>query len=244
MVTMTGVMRNDGLAAVANARFVTTLPAGTSLVTGSLSPWAVYSPGTRQIEWQGALERDKQRPIEFHIHVDDPLPDGTSIDFPAQIEYEEHTVSFQVPYILRVNAPDLHLSTLEVEPGAAPPSNTLTYTLTIRNTGVRDALAIVMATAPSRTYFTGTLDVQGVGRGEMLSTSLAWTGQVQAGSQARLRYQLASGDAHGYWLSHQAHVYDQYKEHWTLDAYAYIQLEQIYLPVIRAGWSAAPKETR
>ena len=232
LLTMTGVVHNDGPAAVANARFATTLPAGTSLVPGSLSPEATFVPAARQIEWQGALARNEHRPIEFSIRVDDPLPEATWIHFPAQIGYNEHALSFEAPLFMRVNASDLSLSTLEVTPGAAPPTHTLAYTLIVRNTGVRDALAVVTASAPSRTQFTGALDIQGVGSGEILSKSLAWDGLVKAGSQTRLHYQLTSGDRQGYWLAHQVHVWDQYDEHWTLEAYAHIRLVKIYLPVV------------
>jgi hypothetical protein len=236
---MTCVLRNNGPASLAHARFTTVLPAQTSLVPGSLSPWATYDPATRQIEWQGALDRNAQMQIAFRIRVNDPLPDGTSIHFPARIGYQEHMLSFEAPYILRVNAPELKASTLEVEPGIAPPTSTLAYVLTVRNTGLRDALATVTATAPSRTHFTGTLDIQGIGRGEVFSTSLSWSGLIPAGRQTRLRYQLTSGDKENYWLAHQAHVRDQFNEHWPIEAYAYIRLAKLYLPIVYG--SSRPK---
>jgi uncharacterized repeat protein (TIGR01451 family) len=231
LVTMTCVMRNDGQADVSFARFSTTLPSGVSLVPDSLSSWADFSPATRQIEWEGTLDNDEQIEIEFCVRVSDSLPDAASIGFPARIGYDEHALSFEAPYILRLNAPDLGSSALAVEPATASPSSTLTYTLTVRNTGVRDALATVTATAPSQTWFTGTLDTQDIGAGEILSQSLAWNGPVKAGDTVSLRYQLALGGADGYWLTHQAHVRDQHDEHWPVETQAYIRFQKAYLPV-------------
>jgi hypothetical protein len=90
----------------------------------------------------------------------------------------------------------------------------------------------VTATAPSRAHFTGTLQVQGFGSGELLSQTLTWNGLVKAGSQTSLRYQSTSGDRHGYWLTHQAHVWDQHDERWPLEAYAHIELTKVYLPIV------------
>jgi hypothetical protein len=163
--------------------------------------------------------------------VDDPLADGTAIDFPARVGYREHALSFELPFVLRVNAPDLSSSTVSVEPATAPSSSTLTYTLTVRNTGVRDALAVVTATAPSHSAFTGTLDSQGIGTGVVLSDSLAWKGPVQAGTQVSLRYRMTSGDRDGDWLVHLVNVRDQFNEHWPIEALAYIRLRKAYLPV-------------
>jgi uncharacterized repeat protein (TIGR01451 family) len=231
LVTMTCVVRNDGQSDVPTARFSTTLPSSVSLVPGSLSPWADFFPATRHIEWEGTLGNDEQREIEFCVRVSDSLPDAASIGFPAQIGYDKHALSFETPYILRVNAPDLGSSALAVEPATASPSSTLTYTLTVRNTGVRDALATVTATAPSQTWFTGTLDTRGIGTGEIVSQSLAWNGPIKAGDSVSLRYQLALGDADGYWLTHQAHIRDQHGEHWPVEAQAYIRFWKTYLPV-------------
>jgi hypothetical protein len=136
-----------------------------------------------------------------------------------------------LPLILRVNAPDLSASTLGVEPAVAPPSTTLTYTLHVRNTGVRNAAATVTATAPYHSVFTGTLDSQGIGRGEMLSQSLSWQGTVPAGDQVRLRYHMTSGDADGDWLVGLAHVRDQFDEHWPVEAHAYVRYQKTYLPI-------------
>jgi uncharacterized repeat protein (TIGR01451 family) len=231
LVTMTCAMRNDGEADVSAARFSTTLPSWVSLVPDSLSPWASLFPATRQIEWEGALRRDETVEIGFAVQVSDALPDAASIDFPARIGYDEHALSFEAPYVLRVNAPDLSPSTLAVEPAMAPPSSTLTYTLTVRNMGVRDALATVTATAPSQAWFTGTLETRGIGKGELFSQSLAWNGPVPVGAEVSLRYQLALGGEDGYWLTHQAHIWDQHNERWPVEARAYIRFRKTYLPV-------------
>ena len=61
-------------------------------VPGTLSPWATFTPGARQITWEGALDRDQQVQIDLSVQVDDPLPDGTAISLPAATWYSSTSV--------------------------------------------------------------------------------------------------------------------------------------------------------
>ena len=229
VVTMTGILRNDGWADVAVARFSATVPAGLSFVAGSLSPSATYHDPTRTVSWQGSLARNETTAVSFSVQVGS-LPPLTQVSFPAQLGYDDHHLDFERPCILRIDAPDLSGSSLTVEPISSPVGRILTYTLTVRNDGVVDATAEVSATAPYQAAFTGTLDSGGIGSGDVVSSVLSWAGPVPAGGQVTLRYHLAPDDSSDYWLFHLAQVRDQTGERWYPEARAYVWSWKIYMP--------------
>jgi uncharacterized repeat protein (TIGR01451 family) len=235
-VTLTCALRNDGWDDISSAHFSATLPAELSLIGSSLDPKATYYPPTRTVTWQGSIARNDAVTISFRAQVADPLPDATYLSFPAQIGYDDHYQRFERPYVLRVNAPDLSASALTVQPTSSPPLRVLTYTLTVRNTGMRDATATVAAvvptaTLPAYTTFTGTLDSGGIGSGSLLSTTLAWTGPVAAGDAVALSYHIALDGTDDYWLVHEVWISDQHGERWPVEARAKVRYWKTYLPV-------------
>jgi len=231
-VTMTCALRNDGWADIASAHFSTTLPAELSLVAEPTLPGAVYHPLTRTVSWEGSVTQNEVITISFRVRVVDALPDSPYVPFPARIGFDDHHISFERPYILRVNAPDLSPSTLVVEPASTPSLHTLAYTLTVRNIGVRSATAIVTAALPVHTAFVGTLDSGGVGSGAVISRVLSWTGPVAPGGEVALYYHLTLDGKGGYWLIHDAQVGDQHDERWSVRAQTEVQLSKLYFPLV------------
>ncbi len=234
-ITMTCRLRNDGWSDVQPTHFSATLPSELSLYPESLTGGAIYYPLTRAVTWEGSLARNEEREIRLRVQVADPLPDGSSLPFPATIGYADHGLSFERPYILRVNSPDLSPSSLAVEPSHAHLAQVLTYTLMVRNIGVRDAVATVAATAPYGTIFTGTLDSGGTGSGAVVSQTLSWSGLVVAHGMVTLSYQLAVGQVDEGLLAHTVQLQDQYGEIWHVQAYAEMRPWQSYLPWLPRG---------
>jgi hypothetical protein len=111
----------------------------------------------------------------------------------------------------------------------------LTYTLMVRNTGVRDAVATVTATAPYSTVFTGTLDSKGIGGGAVVRQTLSWSGPVAAHGMVTLSYQLAVGHIDEGLLVHTVRVQDQHGEIWHVQAYVEMRPWQSYLPWLPRG---------
>jgi subtilisin family serine protease len=231
-VTMTAILRNDGGEDIA-AHLVAPLPAELSFVGGSLSLGATYHPLTRTVTWLGSLSAGSAFTVSFRVLVTSSLPSSTYIPFPAQIGYDEHSLSFERPYTLRVNAPDLSASTLAVAPVPAYASQRLTYTLTARNSGLEGATATVWATAPNHGVFTGTVDSGGIGVGTVSTATLSWTGPVDAGGEVTLHYNLALDGWGDYWLIHEAWVSDQYGEEWPVEVRTEVQYRKTYLPLVR-----------
>ncbi len=231
-VTLTCVLRNDGWEDVTTAHYTTALPAELSFVDGSLTPGAVYHVPTRTVSWQGGLSAGEALTIQFRVQTASPLPDLTDLPVPARIGYDDHHIYFERPYVLSVNASDLSSSSLAFEPASGRPGQVMSVTLAVRNTGVRDAAATVQATAPAQTVFTGTLDSGGVGAGDLISTTVSWTGPVPAGGQVLLHYQLALDGLDDYWLYHIAKVGDQNNQNWYPTARAYVAAWRTYLPLV------------
>jgi len=231
-VTMTCVLRNDGWSDIASAHFSATLPAELSLVTGSLGAGATYHPLTRTVTWEGGVTRNDGVTLQLGVEIASSLADSANVSLPVYIGYDDHAISFERPYILRINAPDLSSSSLIAEPAASPPQQMLTYTLTVRNTGVRDATAVITAVLPLHAVFTGTLDSGGIGMGEVVSRTLSWIGPVAAEDEVALRYHLALDNAGGYWLIHRAQVGDQHGEQWHVEARTDVWFWKAYLPLV------------
>lgn len=229
-VAMSCALHNDGWSDVAAASFSVTLPGELSFVSGSLAPAAIYYPLTRTITWQGSLARQETASIDFRARVAGSLPESTYITVPVQIGYRDQSISFERPYILRINAPDLSPSALSVEPAIARPGPVLTYTLAVPNVGVRDAVATVTATLPAGATFTGTLDSGGAGSGQVTNGVLSWTGPVAAGHQVTLRYHVLLDPAQEGLVVHRAQVVDQYGEQWLVEARALVRFWKAYLP--------------
>jgi uncharacterized repeat protein (TIGR01451 family) len=233
-VTMTCVLRNDGWIDLESAHWSATLPAELSLVPGSLADGAVYDPATRRIHWEGGLEKGQEREIRFQARVADSVLGEGYVPFPAEIGYDEHGLVFERPYILRVNAPDLSSSTLSAVPSTIPPSGTLSYVLTMRNTGTHDAQVTMTAAMPSECYatLTGTLESGGIGEGRLISDVLTWTGPVGAGKTVELRYRLLIHRDWDFTLWHQAQIQDQFGESWLLDSLVNVRRDRVYVPMI------------
>jgi hypothetical protein len=182
------------------------------------------------VTWEGSIAQNEVITLTFRAQASGLPSEPTYISFPAYIGYDDHYISFERPYILRVSAPDLSPSTLAVESAFSWPSRALAYTLTVRNVGTLDATTQVTAALPTHTTSYGTLDSGGIGSGEVIDQVLSWTGPVTAGGEVALRYQLLLDSAGDYQLIHEAWVGDQYGERWPVAAWTEVQLLRIYFP--------------
>jgi hypothetical protein len=160
------------------------------------------------------------------------LTNQTDVAVLARLGYDDHRIAFDLPTVLRGNAPDLSLSSLEVDPVSSPPQRPLSYTLTVRNTGVSAALAIMTTTIPYYTTFVGRLDTGGIGTWQVVSDVLSWTGSVAAGSEVVLGYQLELNEVGNYMLRHVTHLSDQYGERWNPEASASIWTWRTFFPMM------------
>ncbi len=231
LISMAAVLSNDGWSDTASAHFSTTVPAGLSPVTASLPPELTYDPGSRLLSWQGSIAQGGVQEFEFQVRVDDGLPYSTRIAFPAWIGYDDHGITFERPFFLRVNAPDLILSALWAQPDPARPHQVLSVTLALRNEGTLAATAMVTSSLAARAQFTGTLDSGGIGAGALISDLLTWSGPVAFGETVTLRYRLALDNAGDYILPLRAWLNDEWGERWLIEFYLQVDSWKTYLPL-------------
>ncbi len=230
VVTMSGVLRNDGWADMSSAHFSLTLPA--ALTLHHLGAGLSYDALRREVSWQGGLARGAALTLSVRLQVTDTLSGASFVALPARVGYDDHHIAFDLPAMLRVNAPDLTCSILQVEPQTGSPSRTLTYTLTLCNGGSGDAVVTVSAVRPEHARLVGDLDSGGLGLGSLISRSLIWTGTVMAGSTVTLRYRAELDGAGDYVLHHQARLADQHEQVWLLDRWTWVSWWKQYLPLI------------
>ncbi|MBN1933826.1 MAG: S8 family serine peptidase [Anaerolineae bacterium] len=231
-ILMTASLYNDGWTDIVSAHFSATVPTGLSLVLASLPPGLAYDPISRLLSWQGSIAQGEGLKLEFQVRVDDGLPDGTQIAFPAWIGYDDHGITFERPFFLRVNAPDLALSALWAQPDPARPHQVLSCTLTVHNAGTLAAAAMVTSALAARGQFTGTLDSGGVGTGTVISNLLSWSGPVAAGETVTLRYRVALDGVGDYILPLRAWVSDGWGGRRPAEAYLSVVKWRAYFPLI------------
>lgn len=231
LISMTAVLSNDGWTDIASAHLTTTVPVGLSLVTASLPPDLTYDPASHLLRWQGGLPHLGGLKLEFQVRVDGGLPDGTLIAFPAWFGYDDHGITFERPFFLRANAPDLSLSALWAQPDPARPNEVLSVTLAVRNEGTLAATTLVTSALVARAQFTGTLDSGGIGAGTLISDLLTWNGPVAAGEMVTLRYWLALDNTGDYILPLRAWLSDDLGGRWLVESFLQVDSWKTYLPL-------------
>ena len=190
-VTYTLTVRNDGLAEV-TASVSNTLPVSLTLITGTLTGPAVYTPATRFVAWVGPLEPQAAVTITYQAIVAAGLPAGTSIANPARLGLEHQLIQFHRTAAVRVGRPDLSSSAFWFAPSPARSGAVITGGLALANTGPGDApTATAVISLPMETALvSGSLASPGWGTTETLPDAVRWTGPLSAERRITLTYQL------------------------------------------------------
>ena len=230
-VTMTCTLPNDGAADVSTAHLQVTLPAHVELVTGTMSSGLTYYPAARLLAWSGHIPHAASIPVHFVLQTEALPGELGEVPLIARIGYADHNITFERPYLLHIDRPDLSSSTLDLAPALARPRQALSATLVLRNIGVRDTDVQAVASAPYCAML-GLMDSGGVGASEISSQTVTWTGPVAAGQEVTLTYPLTLCPASGYVLVHQAQIADLWGETWMPRAYADVRGFRSLLPWI------------
>jgi uncharacterized repeat protein (TIGR01451 family) len=190
-LTYTITLRNDGWDDISQASLLDPIPAHTGYVAGSLQPIeAIYHPSTNTVTWNGSLAAGQSVIVSYRVNVASPLDPGTVISNAAYISYGDHHIQFDREVDVRVNAPDLSASTITVDKETAEDSEPLTYTIVLRNEGVRDASSAVLTNAiPAHTaYVPGSLSTEGTPSASYDGERVTWSGPLGLGSPITITY--------------------------------------------------------
>jgi len=186
-ITYTLALRNTGL--TTTLALSNTLPPALTYLGGTLSR-GVYDAGQRSIYWRGELAAGETVTLTYRARLASPLAESATVDSPVRLrlgiglELTRHM-------LLRANAPDLSLSQKRASAEAIKPWEPLTYTLTLRNDGVRTARAQLVDELPEALRCVPA-SVTATG-GVLTATTerIAWQGELTVGQTITITYGVA-----------------------------------------------------
>lgn len=138
-------LRNFGSAPANQVTITNTLPAGLDIMPETISGGASYEENSRQLTWQGVLQKGEVHQIRYRAVSAPNLASGTRLDNEVHIHYQRHNLTFNRVATTWVNAPDLSHSTLTVASEASSSAQLITYTLQLHNGGLAAANAVTAA---------------------------------------------------------------------------------------------------
>ena len=184
-------LRNDGRDGISRASLLNPIPAHTSYVADSLQPAeAIYHPPTNTVTWNGGIASGQSVIVSYRVDVASPLDPGTVISNVAYVGYDDHYVPFDREVDVRVNVPDLSVSTIKVDKETAERGEPLTYTIVLRNEGIRDASSAVLTNViPAHVaYVPGSISTEGTPQADCDGEKVTWSGPLFLGSPVTITY--------------------------------------------------------
>lgn len=198
--TYTITLRNLPDAPTNQISLTNTLPAGLTLLPGTISGGAQYDASSRQLTWAGQLLPGGSRQIVYQAVPEAGLADGTQLDNKLAIAYDRHALTFTRTVPLWVAAPDLTGSWLTAVTNAPADPQHITYTLHLRNSGQRPTAGVAASlnfypvltpTISSLTASTGTAYLRG--------DRVIWQGDLNPGNQVTITLALTRELSLSHW---------------------------------------------
>jgi uncharacterized repeat protein (TIGR01451 family) len=224
-------IRNTGPRLLSNVSLSNSVPTSTTYVASSLQGPAHYDPLTERFTWNGSLDSGQTITVGYRLQLDAALPDGAEIPNVASLS-DESGLSIDRLSAVRVNSPDLSSSGKTVETQKAAPGQTLTYTLTLRNDGLRTAQARLNDPFPLyTTYEPGSASASS---GLLTATEgvLQWTGSMSAGHVVTITVPVViSPSTAGLLVLNRAILQDGWSDVRPLEAYTWVEA-RIFLPLV------------
>lgn len=189
--TYTITLRNDGWDDISQASLLNPIPAHSSYVAGSLQPAeAIYHPLTNTVTWNGGIATGQNVVVSYRVTITSPLEPGTVVSNVAYIGYDDHNVLFDREVGVRLDVPDLSASSIAVDKETAEHDEPLTYTLVLRNEGVRDASSAVLTNViPAHVaYVPGSLSTEGTPQANCDGEKVTWSGSLDLGLPITITY--------------------------------------------------------
>jgi len=213
-LTYTITLRNDGWDGISRASLLNPIPAHTRYVVGSLQPaGAIYHPSTKTVTWHGEIASGQSVIVSYRVHVASSLDPGTVISNVAYIGYDDHGVLFDREVDVQLDVPDLSGSTITVDKDTAEHGDPLTYTIVLRNEGVRDASSAVLTNViPAHVaYVPDSLSTEGATPAVYDGERVTWSGPLGVGSPVTITYIAAiSTTRAGLTIRNVAHLEDDF----------------------------------
>ncbi|MCS7222236.1 MAG: S8 family serine peptidase [Anaerolineae bacterium] len=189
-------LRNTGPVAATKAVLHDVLPEHTSFVDGSATGGAIYDHGSNAIRWSGSIGASGEHTVKYRVRVAGGLSTGTLITNTAEVGDGLGTTWRTNVVTTRINAADLSRSEKVASSRVVRSGEVVTFTVTIRNTGVVSTEATMVDALPAGLTLVGVPQVIS-GRGSVISAGnvITWTGTLDAeyNNQAMVRFAAQVG---------------------------------------------------
>jgi uncharacterized repeat protein (TIGR01451 family) len=228
-------IRNTGPRPLGNASLSNPVPPYTTFVPGSLEGPAIYDPGAQSITWAGVLDPGQAITVTYRLEIDRPLPDGTIIENVAQLS-DETGLGLERASSVKVDSPYLRGSAMSVSAGISRPGRVLTYTMTLRNDGLRPADARLTDRIPANSYHTP--DSGWASSGVLTSTAhlLVWSGSIAAGNVVTITFPVVITPAvEGFYVYNRASLTDGWGDTVPLETQTLVET-YLLLPLVLKGF--------
>jgi uncharacterized repeat protein (TIGR01451 family) len=225
-------IRNTGPEARSSISLSNTVPASSLFVDGSLIGPGAYDPATNRVTWTGSLDSGQALTISYEVELESLLPDGTVVQNVARL-VDESGIALHRAAATRVNAPELSASVKAASALSASVGDVLTYTVSLRNHGLRPATAQLADPVPLNTGH-----VPGSARassGHVTSTAEAvwWSGEIaMVGSVTITIPVLVSPTAVSGYVLNRATLDDGRGQVQPLEVFTWVEPQRVHLPVV------------
>lgn len=229
-------LRNDGPATVVGATVSNTLPLHTELVAGPHGG-GDYDVLARRLNWSGDLAPGEAITFTYRLR----LLGGTlagPVDNVAAITLEDQGLHFERQARVRIAAPDLSSSWLEMAPITASSTSEVLVTVVVSNTGLVDALDASLDDAlpwPLR-LVSETLSIDGPGAAQEFprDNRVLWEGPVEVGRPVILTYRALTPPLFRVplWLYHAVRLEDGMGGAWEQGDWLYVEPHRYYFPLL------------
>lgn len=186
-VKLTLRLRNDRADSGQRARLEATLTQHTEYVVGSL-PGVTYDPAQRTLRWEIGVPAGGEAETAFRLRLAHDIPDATIIAQSVDVQ-DEAGLRIARSATLRVDAPDLATSEKTTSRPRAELGDTLSYTITLRNSGTADGglIALTDRLPAQLEVVAGSLSASS-GRTTTDSREIIWEGGVRRSEPVTITY--------------------------------------------------------
>jgi uncharacterized repeat protein (TIGR01451 family) len=224
-------IRNTGPLLLANVSLSNTVPLSTTYVPGSLEGPAQYDPATSRFTWNGALAPGETVTIRYQLHLDALLPDGAIVRNRAHLG-DECGLALDLAAVSRVNTPDLSRSVKAVNTDLFRSTHLLTYTITLRNDGLRPAQASLSDPIPLHTGYL--VDSARASSGWLTPTAdaLLWAGSLTTSQVVTITFAVrVDPTVAGKYILNRAGLDDGWGGLYPLEAFTWVNAYR-FLPLV------------
>ncbi len=188
-INYTIIARNDGAFNLTQTWLTDTLPPLAVYVPGSLhasAGSANFASGI--ITWTGALVAGAPVTLTFAVTTNSALSDSSHLTNTVVITHPLLNATHRMTATTTLYRVNLHTSQKTVAPSRLAQGQTLTYTLTISNTGIDAANARLTDTLPSELSYQADSLTADAGIANVAGQTITWQGTLAPGASARVRF--------------------------------------------------------